>query len=148
MVLTSYCCTRYTHHWRKFNDIPSCAFVIKHLRSYNGHFISAYNHLMCWRRNDRVFSMKMASGDTETRRARTRMWFGIHNVVRKCWLINGDTGHDARYVRYHDITALWYEVFMFRPYWSFAFLPKFVLLIFLYLKMLLNASFRFQRQVD
>ena len=52
--------------------------------------------------------------------------------MRNCWLINGDTEHDARYVRRYDIRALRYEVFVFRPYCSFTLLPKFVHLIFVY----------------
>jgi len=67
VILTFDCFTTCTQHWRKFNDIQSCASEIKKLQSYNGWLICAYNHLMwCEEITVRLGSLKIVSEGTET----------------------------------------------------------------------------------
>jgi len=59
---------------------------LKKLRLYNKRSTDACKYLTCCEEfTVRLGFLKRVSVDSET----CRMWFSVHSVVHKCWLING-----------------------------------------------------------
>jgi len=91
VVLTLKCFGRHrqTHYLGNFNDNHSCATVFKKLQSYSEGSLSACNQLMCCEEFTLTrVSLMIWQWPSKHVLAGTNVWFIIHTVVHKCWLID------------------------------------------------------------